>query len=50
MMSKDKNGRPSGNMPNLDNTTQAQPASALGLFNKLFGGAVLMKNTNVGQN
>lgn len=40
MMTKDKNGRPTSQSANLDNSTQPQENSALGLFNKLFGGAV----------
>jgi hypothetical protein len=40
MMTKDKNGRPTSQSANLDGSTNAPPSSALGLFNKLFGGAV----------
>ena len=40
MMAKDKNGRPTSQSANLDASTNAAPSSALGLFNKLFGGAV----------
>jgi len=40
MMTKDKSGRPTSQAANLDASTNAPPSSALGLFNKLFGGAV----------